>query len=221
MKVSSLGKKASPGGRLYMDAYGEPGRSPRSYPIYATCTIWVPGSEQALEDIFSAIRKTLGLRAGYEFHARQLTNRDWSSEMPKRFFESLVAQGLVFECWCAEVQKSRSRLPIHVAGKVLTHELLAQTLVRMPRERVERQMLIMDEEAKGKKVPKVIEELRAAVKRSLSEQGHDYMLGKISARPAHQKAGLQLADFIAAALVEPWSSCSKILAQWPIHHWRT
>lgn len=81
--------------------------------------------------------------------------------------------------------------------------------------------LTIDEKTSGKKVSKVIEEMRASVRTALKAQGLDYMLGKISARPAHQKAGLQLADFLAAAIVEPWPTCTKLLKGWPIHHWRT
>lgn len=215
-----MGKRVAPAGRLYLDALGDPGRSPGSLPTYAVCTIWVPVTEDVLEEMVAETRRRLGLRAGYEFHARQLQTRDWAAEMPMRFFESLLDQGLNLECWCAEVQKSRSRLPLQIAGKSLTQELVAQTLLRMPRERVAGQTLIIDEEAKGK-APKVIQELRSAVRRALEAEGRDYNLGKVSARAAHQKAGLQLADFLVAALVEPWPSCAKVLGAWTVHHWRT
>lgn len=214
-------KRSSLVGRLYMDALGEPGRSQGSRPAYAICTIWTPHTEDELESIFVSVRQSLKLRVGYEFHARQLTKRDWTAQLPERFFQLLMDHGLQVECWCAEVQKSRSRLPIHIAGKALTHELVAQTLARMPREKVEGLTLTMDEKTSGKKVSKVIEEMRTSVRTALRAQGRDYMLGKISARPAHQKTGLQLADFLAAAIVEPWPACAKLLKGWPIHQWRT
>ena len=205
-----------------MDALGDPGRSPGSLPAYAVCTVWVPLREEELEALFAVVRRSLGLRAGYEFHANQLTSHQWKHEMPRRFFQALVDHGLRVECWCAEVQKSRTKLPIHIAGKALTHELMAQTLVRMPLERARGLTLIIDEEAKGKKVPKVIDDMRAGIKLALEKRGHPYPLGKISARPAHQKAGLHLADFLAAALVVPWPTCTKLLlSSWHIDHWKT
>ncbi len=84
-----------------------------------------------------------------------------------------------------------------------------------------REPLVIDEEAKGKKVPKVIDDLRTGIKVALEMRGRAYPLGKVSARPAHQKAGLQLADFLAAALVVPWPTCTKSLASWRIDHWQT
>lgn len=210
-----------PSGRLYMDALGDPGRSQGSQPAYAVCTVWVGHTEAELESIFAQVRSDLGLRAGYEFHAAQLTPSNWKAKVPERFFDLLVAHGLNAECWCAEVQKSKSSLPLHIAGKALTHELMAQTIARMPPNRVAGHTLIIDEEAKGKKVPKVVSDMHAGVKAALARRGMEYTLAKLSARPAHQKAGLQLADFLAAALVHPWPSCMKALSGWRIDHWRT
>lgn len=130
-------KGSSSAGRLYMNALGEPGRLQGSRPTYAVCTIWAPHTEDELEAMFVSVRQSLRLRAGYEFHARQLIKRDWTAQLPERFFQFLVDHGLQVECWCAEVQKNRSRLPVHIAGKTLTHELVTQTLARMPREKVE------------------------------------------------------------------------------------
>jgi hypothetical protein len=205
-----------------MDALGDPGRSRGNQPTYAVCTVWVPYTEQEMESLIADVRRDLGLRADFEFHGRQLTNVH--RDLPERFFQALVQRQVILECWCAEMRKSRSQLPLRIAGKALTAELMAQTLARMPEHRVAQVPLMIDEEGSGKKVPKAIEDMRSGLKRILAEHEMDYTLGKISARPAHRHAGLQLADFLVGALVTPWPPCERIILHdsgWPIAHWPT
>ena len=165
-------------------------------------------------------RVALGLSARYEFHARQLTKGEKDTALPARFFHQLSLLGATLECWCAEVVKQHTKLPISVHGTDLTHELVAQMLMRMPRERVESVMLTIDERAEYKKAPKVTRELRSSVKNKMKDAGLDYSVGSIVARPAHQKAGLQIADYLAAALVNQWGDCLKELQGFSVDHWR-
>ncbi len=121
---------------------------------------------------------------------------------------------------CAEVVKEKSKLPLSFAGKALTYELVARCLLRLPRECAAACPLTIDDKVHHKKAPAVVRELRAYVKRSMEVNRRDYMIGPVHARSSHQKAGLQLADFLAAALVKPWPGCRKELDDWDIEHWR-
>ncbi|GEM_PF-3982735 len=206
-------------GRLYMDALGDPGREIGSKPVYATCVVWTPDEAQ-LEEIMRQCRLVLRLPAHYEFHARQLTKQEKDSALPARLFRLLSMLGAKLECWCAEEVKHHTKLPIQIRGTELTHELIAQMLMRMPRERVEGVMLIIDERTEYKKAPKVTRELRSSVKDRMKSEGLEYMVGSVVAKPAHQKGGLQIADYLAAALVNGWQDCLNELQSFSVNHWR-
>lgn len=220
-KVKRVGKHSVPLGRLYMDAYGDPGRSKGSLPLYAVCTVWVPYTEQELHRLFGEVRQALKLHATYEFHAKHLSSKD--GNMSERFFEELLKRDVEMDVWCAEVEKSSSRLPTTVAGTKLTCELMAQILARMPSGRAVGQTLVIDD----KRAFKIVNALRSGIKSALADRGCSYPLGKLTTRPAHEYDGLQLADFVAAALVTPWphfNKCQKKAAQkglWKVQHWRS
>lgn len=212
-----------PSGHLYFDALGDAARMRYVQPVYGACLVWVPHTEAGaddLETIFDRLRTALGMRQGYEFHATRLTKRDWSTGMPLRFFQLLRSYGVTPRVRCAEVMKEKSKLPFSFAGKALTYELVARCLLHLPKECLAACPLTIDDEVYHKKAPAVVRELRAYVKRAMEAAGREYMIGPVQARPSHQRAGLQLADFLAAALVKPWPSCRKELNEWDIEHWR-
>jgi hypothetical protein len=213
-------KYTSVAGQLYMDALGEPGRAKYVQPVYAPCVIWVPGPEEVFEQQFAEVRRRLGLRANYEFHATQITKKMRSDELPRRFFESLREVSITFEAWVVEVVKERTSLPIEVNGKRLTYELVGRILALMPRECVAGVTLTIDEQVSDKKASTVTREMRAHIRQVMEQKGLEHSVGPVRARPAHQKGGLQLADMLAAAIVKPWPECTGVLGYWSITHWR-
>lgn len=214
-------KRAVPQGKLYLDALGDAGRANLSQPSYATGTIWIPGKDETCEEFFSQVRRDLELPAQFEFHATQLTKEARSKELRRRFFELLENYGFVFEAWIVEVEKESTDLPLHFTGKMLTNELALQTLLRMPRPRVEGHILTIDEKVEDKKAPKVVREMGTHIKGAMREQKLGYTIGSVRARQSHQSVGLQLADFVVAAMVKPWPECQNILASWHIEYWRS
>lgn len=208
-------------GRLYLDAYGEPGRTMTSQPIYATCIVWLPGNDAAMEALLTEVRKELGLKPDYEFHARKLTKRHMREKPPKRLFEALRDHSLQFRGWCAVMRKSKSRLPPEVAGQSLFHELVTQAIARMPEEFISGVTLTFDEQQTSKKPGKSAQSLRKHLNDALHQNGKGYQLGRVIAKPAHQCAGLQLADYVAAAVTDPWPECLALFTANQIHTWRT
>lgn len=201
-------------GGLYLDALGNPGRSDGQQ-IYAQCLVWLPHSEVEIEGAFVSIRRELGLPERFEFHARQVTKEQWKQRMPQRFFASLYQQGLRAEVWCVGVRKHRSGLPLEFEGKRLVNELVSRTLLEMPREHVDGVSLTIDERVHDKKAPKVVREMRTYLNNALNSRG--YSIGPVRGRESHECAGIQLADFLATAIVKPWPDCQSELASWDIH----
>lgn len=210
-----------PAGRLYLDAYGEPGRAVTSQPVYATCMLWLPGNDAAMEALFAEVRKELSLKPDYEFHARKLTKQHRREKLPKQLFAALRDHGLQFRGWCAVMQKSKSRLPPKVAGQSLFHELVTQTIARMPEEMVSTMTLTFDDQQVSKKPGKSAQALRKHLNEALQQEGRAYQLGRVIAKPAHQCGGLQLADYVAAAVADPWPECLALFTVNQIHTWRT
>lgn len=210
-----------PAGRLYLDAYGESGRTITSQAVYAVCVIWLPGNDASVEALLGEVRKELGLKPDFEFHARKLTKQHRRGKLPQRLFEALREHGLPFQGWCAVMQKSTSRLPPEVTGQALFHELVAQAIARMPEEMVSATTLTFDEQQMGKKPGKSAQALRKHVNEALQQSGKGYHIGRVIAKPAHQCAGLQLADYVAAAVADPWPECLALFTANQIHTWRT
>jgi hypothetical protein len=210
-----------PEGRLYLDAYGESGRTSTSQPVYATCLLWLPSNDAAIESAFADIRRELGLRQGYEFHARKLTKQQTREKLPERFFEALHSHGLEFQAWCPVMRKSKSRLPPEISGTALFHEMVAQVILRMAESLVWGRTLNFDEQQSGKKPGQSAQALRKHLQQALQREGRGYQLGRVIAKPAHKCAGLQLADFMAAAIVTPWPGCLALLADEQMHTWLT
>jgi hypothetical protein len=216
-----MGHTPAPSGRLYMDAWGIPDRLLTGLPVYAPCVVWVAGTDAELEAKFEDVRAALKVRRAYEFHARLLTKRERSTQLPRRFFEQLMICNVAFEGWCAEMVKRKSRLPPQISGKALMHELVVQTFLRMPPDKVDGHTLTFDDQATGKKVSQAARELRSKVNAALNSHGGGCILGRAVEKPAHKCAGVQLADFLAAAIVQPWPECLSVMAPGTIHHWRT
>lgn len=210
-----------PTGRLYLDAYGDPGRAMTSQPIYAVCILWLPGNDTSSEALLADVRKALKLKPNFEFHARKLTKQHRREKLPKRLFEALRDHDLRFRGWCAVMQKSKSRLPPEVAGQALFHELVAQAIVRMPEEMVSDTTLTFDEQQTSKKPGKSAQALRKHLNSALQQSEKTYQLGRVIAKPAHKCAGIQLADYVAAAVVDPWPECLALFTANQIHTWRT
>ena len=208
-------------GRLYLDAFGESGRTSTSQPVYATCLLWLPDNDAAIEALFVAVRRELGVKPGYEFHARKLSKQERREKLPLRLFETLLSHGLEFQAWSALMDKSRSKLPPQITGKALFHELVAQAILRMPEELVSGVTLTYDEQQTTKKPGKSAQALRKHVGSALQQKGKSFRIGRVIAKPAHKSAGLQLADFIAAAIAEPWAECLALLTAEQLHTWRT
>jgi hypothetical protein len=219
-----MGQSILQSGHLYFDALGDAARARYVQPVYAACLVWVPRADadgKALGPNFERLRGDLGVRRNYEFHATQITKKDWSSAMPLRFFQLLRSYGVAPKVRCAEVVKTHSSLPLTFAGKTLMYELAARCLLRLPQECLVGCSLTIDDTAHQKKAPTIGRELRTYVKQAIEARGRKGMIGSIHARPAHQVAGLQLADFLAAALVKPWPICRKELENWDIEHSET
>lgn len=210
-----------PAGRLYLDAYGEPGRAMTSQAVYVVCVIWLPGNDASVEALLTEVRKELGLKPDYEFHARKLTKQRRREKLPKRLFEALLAHNLQFQGWCAVMHKSKSRLPLEVAGQPLFHELVTQAIARMPEEFISGVTLTFDEQQTSKKPGKSAQSLRKHLNDALQRDGRAYQLGRVIAKPAHQCGGLQLADYVAAAVADPWPECLALFTANQIHTWRT
>lgn len=203
----------------YLDAIGDSARIRYLQRHYAICTVWVP-SEEYVEQEFKRARQELGLRSTFEFHASQLTKKERTDMLPLRLFELLKAHAFVFEAWCLEIDKTKTNLPLDIAGKELTYALVARALAPMPQQRVAGLPLIIDDSTNTKKASTVERELRTRIKELFETDHLGYRIGPIRLRPANQKAGLQLADFMAAAFVRPWSECHSTLSHWSITHWR-
>lgn len=210
-----------PAGRLYLDAYGESGRTITSQNVYATCILWFPGSDASLEALGAETRKELGLKPDYEFHARKLTKQHKRENLPIRLIEALLARCGEFQVWCAVMHKAKSRLPPKLSGTGLFHEMVSQAIVRMPEECVATMTLTFDEQQTGKKPGKSAQALRKHLNAKLSQKGNAYQIGRVIAKPAHQCAGLQLADFMAAAVATPWPACLDLGPAASIHTWPT
>jgi hypothetical protein len=211
----------APLGRLYLDAFGEPGRTPTSRSIYATCLVWTSGSDTDLETLFGQARSTLGLRRDFEFHARKLTKREKREQLPRRLFEILLAHGLQLQVWCAVMHKAKSGLPPALSGKELTYELIRQIVERMSDSYLIGATLTFDDQRLGKKPSKVAQEFRAAVNQALHARGVNPGLAHAIPKPADRCSGLQLADLLAAAVVDPWPDCLALFTNGQIHSWRT
>ena len=206
-------------GRLYFDAFGEPGRMSTSQPVYATCVVWTPGSDADLETLFNEARNALGLRRRYEFHARKLTKHEKRGRLPRRLFGDLLAHGLQFECWCAVMDKAKSRLAPELSGKELIHELLRQTVALMPGEYLAGTTLTFDDQRIDKKASKLARELRSAINETLSARGVKPGLARAIPKPADKCSGLQLCDMLAAAIVDPWPDCLALFTGGQLHTW--
>lgn len=210
-RVSSV-----PRGGLYLDALGDPGRR-GGQPIYAQALVWLGHTDAEVEELFARVRVELGLRVGYEFHARQVTREQWKQRMPQRFFAALHEFGLRAEVWCAGIRKERSGLPLEYTGKRLVNELVARTVMALPREYVEGAPLTIDDQVQDKKAPAVTREVRSAINSALIGSGRLYAIGSVRVRESHQCAGIQLADYLATAIMKPWPDCRGELAQWKTH----
>jgi len=203
-----------------MDALGDVARVNPLHPTYATCIVWIPHSEEEQDAMFGEARRMLGLRLGYEFHATQLTKQHRTNNLPLRFFTFLESHSFKFEAWILEMDKQHTTVPDEFTGKLLMYELTARMFMRMPRERVEGMTLVYDDTASGKKAPKIAQELRSHSNHVLHSRQLNYNISSVKIRPAHKLVGLQLADYVVAAVVRGWHECDDVLKAWPIDHWR-
>ena len=151
------------------------------------------------------LRQQRGLAASFHFHYT-----DASRLVRPAFFDTLVGEPFAGRVIIVD----KMALPDHwrrMRGQRMIRYFVAEAVVGAGREYIENGVLIFDG---PRRETKTIRGIRIAISRLLEDRGMDCWLKKVTARPAAEEDGLQVADMIAgAALDEAMGSTHGYLTQ--------
>ncbi len=146
-----------------------------------------------LKNDLASLRQRWGLKQGFVFHYIKA-----SRKIKPAFFKTLA--DTTFTAKVLVVDKPQLPHPFwKMPGQRVVNHFIAELVVGAPKEVVEGANLIFDEQ---RDATKIIRGLRVAISAQLRIRKFDYYLKKVTARPAKDEDGIQVADMIAGAAFE-------------------
>jgi hypothetical protein len=151
------------------------------------------GAYEMMQRRLDGLRKQQNLAAEFFFHYA-----DASKRVKTAFFDALsevpfAARVIVGDK--AELPDSWHRM----RGQRTVERFVAEAVVEAGREMVENAVLIFDG---PRRETKTIQGIRVAISHLFEERELDYRLKKVTARPAIEEDGLQVADMICGAALD-------------------
>lgn len=159
------------------------------------------GVYELMQQRLDGLRKQQRLAPDFFFHYTNASKR-----VKPAFFEVLIevpftARVIIVDK--AELPDSWHRTPSSSGGRMrgqrTIERFVAEAVVEAGREIVENAVLIFDG---PRRETKTIQGIRVAISHLFEEQELDYRLKKVTARPAVEEDGLQVADMICGAALD-------------------
>lgn len=147
----------------------------------------------ALRQRLKELRQERKVRPGFHFHYA-----DASKKVRPGFCAMLVDAPFTARATIVD----KAALPDswrRVRGQRVIERFVAEAVVGAERERVENAVMVFDG---PRRETKTIRGIRVAISRLLEARGLGYRLKKVTARPAAEEDGLQVADMIAGMALD-------------------
>jgi len=179
---------------VFVDWAGDPGfKFRRGSSQYLVMVAVFTRAYEVMQQRLDRLRNQRRLATDFHFHYA-----DASKLIKPAFFDALV--DVPFTARVMVVNKAELSDPWRrMRGQRMIEHFVAEAVVGAGRERVEKGVLIFDG---PRRETKTIRGIRVAISRLFEKRELDYRLKKVTARPAAEEDGLQVADMIAGAALD-------------------
>ena len=179
---------------VFVDWAGDPGfRFRRGSSQYLVMVAVFTTAYEVMRQRLDTLRKQRRVAADFHFHYA-----DASTVVRPAFFDALA--DVPFMAKVTVVEKAELLEPWRrMRGQRMIEHFVAEAVVGAGRERVENGVLIFDG---PRRETKTIRGIRVATSRLFEKRELNYRLKKVTARPAAEEDGLQVADMIAGAALD-------------------